>query len=78
LHDVAEEIQSKKLGKITWKRPSIEQKEKKKLLFSNNLTSNNVYVQFPTPHKKKKKKKKLPLCPHSHAGRGYGYTVCIR
>lgn len=42
------------------------------LHFSNNLTSNNVDVQFPTPHKNSL------LCPHSHAGRGYGYTVCIR
>lgn len=42
------------------------------LNFNNDLTSNNIYIQFPSPHKNSL------LCPYPDSGKGYGYTVCIR
>lgn len=69
LHGVAEEIQSKKLGKITLE----EAKYRIEILnLNNNLTSNNIYIVSPPTHKKSL------ICPFLHSGKGYGYTVCIR
>lgn len=42
------------------------------LNFNNDLTSSNISVQFPSPHKKSL------IFPFLHSGKGYGYTVCIR
>lgn len=42
------------------------------LNFNSNLTSSNIYIQFPPPHKK------ALICSFLQSGKGYGYTVCIR
>lgn len=42
------------------------------LKFNKNLTSSNIYMQFPPPHKKSL------ICSFLHSDKGYGYTVCIR
>jgi len=44
------------------------------LNLNNNLTSNNIYIEFPP----KPTHKKSFICPFLHSGKGYGYTVCIR